>query len=111
MDYQTYARMRLGLSDREFRFSTPRQLDALRKAQMQNHEDTEFLFGQLTAAVVNFSDRRPSESARPSDFMPSQIRKKQAARLVDVEMTDERREHIAKKLLKNFNRAFAVFER
>ena len=43
--------------------------------------------------------------------MPSQIRKKAAARLVDVEMTDEVREAIAKKLRKQMNRYFSVFER
>jgi hypothetical protein len=111
LDYWTYARTRLGLTDREFRAYTPRQLDALRKAHLQHSEDTEFLFGQLTAAVVNFSQRRPAESARPGDFMPSQIRKKAAARLVDVEMTDEVREKIAKKLRKQMDRVFSVFER
>jgi hypothetical protein len=99
------------LSDREFWAYTPRQLDALRKAYLLEREDTEFLFGQLTAAVINFAQRRPSESVKPSDFMPSVLRKKAAARLVDVEMTDERREHIAKKLHKQLNRVFAVFER
>lgn len=83
----------------------------MRKARLQEREDTEFLFGQLTAAVINFAQRRPMESVTPADFMPSLLRKKQAARLVDVEMTEERREQIAKKLLKNFNRAFAVFEK
>lgn len=99
------------MSDHEFRLSTPLRLDALRKAHLQQREDTEFLFGQLTAAVINFSQRRPMESMRPADFMPSLIRKKHAAKLVDVEMTDERREDIAKKLKKQLNRVFAVFER
>ena len=78
---------------------------------MQKHEDTEFLFGQLTAAVINFSYRRPAETVRPADLMPSQIRKRAAARLVDVEMTEERREKIAKKLRRQLDRVFSVFER
>jgi hypothetical protein len=97
------------LSDREFWAYTPRQLDSLRKAYLQEREDTEFLFGQLTAAVINFSERRPSQSVRPGDFMPCEMRKK--ARLANVEITEDRREKIAKKLHRQLNRVFAAFEK
>lgn len=39
-------------------------------------EDQEFLFGQLTAMVVNFSPVHPKGQVWAKDFMPTEMRKK-----------------------------------
>jgi hypothetical protein len=83
----------------------------LRKAHERQQHDAEFMLGNLTAVVANFSYRRPSEAAKASDFMPTEIRKKHAIRLADVPMTQERRTQIAKNLRRRLNRMFAGFER
>jgi hypothetical protein len=62
----------LGMSADEFFGSTPRQLDALIQRHERSKEGTEFLFGQLTSCVVNFSMARPKKAVSPSDFMPSE---------------------------------------
>lgn len=47
---------------------------------MRRHQqatwDKEFLFGQLTAAVVNFSFNYPEKTVKPQDYMLCEIRKK-----------------------------------
>jgi hypothetical protein len=54
---------------------TPRQFDALLrrhiKATRYAREQTELLFGQLTAAVINWSWRPPKSAVDPGKFMPS----------------------------------------
>jgi hypothetical protein len=107
----TYSRVKLGLTDREFYSYTPRQLDMLRKAYERQQHDAEFMLGNLTAAVVNFGYRRPTDAVKAADFMPTEIRKKYAIKVADVPMTPERRTQIAKNLRRSLNRVFAAFER
>lgn len=61
----------------------PRQLNVLARRHLQGVEEREFLFAQLTSAVVNFSYRGPKEMVHPKDFMPSQMHK-EAAKLASV---------------------------
>lgn len=71
--------MDLGLSKEEFYLLQPRQLDALIKRNTDRLEDQEYMLGQLTATVVNFSMCHPKTPSSAADFMPSQIRKKMVA--------------------------------
>jgi hypothetical protein len=66
------ARYDLGLSKEEFYQLNPRQLDALIKRKEQEDADKQFLFAQLTSAVINFSMCHPTEPTKPADFMPSE---------------------------------------
>ena|ERR1700739_3208643 len=63
------------LTPEQFYSFTPRQLDALIKRKELADRMNEFLFGQLTAAVVNFSMAHPKESLSAQDFMPSEFGK------------------------------------
>lgn len=65
----------LALSDAQFWRLTPRKLDALLKRKKVAAEETELLFGQLTAAVINFSMCHPKEPIKIADCMPSRIGK------------------------------------
>lgn len=64
------------LSDREFYALTPRQLNALIERKEAKEISGEFLLAQLTAHLVNFSQRAPKTPAKPEDFMPSEWRKR-----------------------------------
>ncbi len=70
------ARVTLGLSDAEFYALTPRQEMILLDRHFERVKHQEFLFGQLTARVVNHSQRHYEEDVVPADFMPSEIGKK-----------------------------------
>lgn len=97
------ARVDLGLAAAEFYDLTPRQFDTLvrhyRSRQRAQREHSEFLFGQLTAAVYNSGFVRFEEWQVAKNFMPSQ--QAQAAD-DDVEETEEeyeaRQQRIADKL-------------
>lgn len=67
--------MDLGLTTEEFYLLTPRQLDALTRRHAEQVRSNEFLFGQLTSAVVNFSMCHPEKPSEIRDFMPSEMRK------------------------------------
>ena len=58
---------------------TSRKLDWLTRRHQHRLEESEFLFAQIIASVIN---SRPwqKEGVAPSDFMPSEIRKKFAAK-------------------------------
>jgi hypothetical protein len=71
--------MDLGLSSDEFYSLTPRNLTALRDRHERKIKSNEFLFGQLTSYMVNFSMCRPDPPTKPSDFMPSYIAAKSTA--------------------------------
>jgi hypothetical protein len=66
------ARFDLRLSSDEFFEMTPRQLDALIKREERKERDNEFMLGQLTAVVGNFSMSRPKDPLKATDFMPSE---------------------------------------
>lgn len=97
------ARYDLGLSDVEFYSLTPRQFDALVKRRERDVVTTEFLFAQLTAAVVNFSTCRPKETVHPRDFMPSEFGK-QTQPAKRVRMTKKVRKHVTE----SFRAGFAL---
>lgn len=75
----SHARFDLRLSTAEFYSITSRQLDALTRRQQQRAEESEFLLAQIIASVIN---SRPwqKEGVAPSEFMPSEIRKKWSAK-------------------------------
>jgi hypothetical protein len=75
----SHALVDLGLSNAEFHALTPRLLDALSRRHQRRVEGHEFLFAQLTAGIVN---SRPwlKEAVNIKDFMPTEMRKKFAAR-------------------------------
>jgi hypothetical protein len=64
---------------------------------MARHEramvDRELLFGQLTSAVVNFSQMRPKDPSKTADFMPSEWIKRSIAKT--GRLTDRQRAAIA----------------
>lgn len=59
---------------------TPRMLDALLKRKERERLDTEFLFGQLSSLLVNYSMAAPKKAVAPADFMPSEMLKQIAKR-------------------------------
>lgn len=86
---------------------TPRKLNALTRRHIRNTEDLEYLFGQLTSAVVNFGFCGPENVATPQDFMPSEQRKRHQEELAaEEEMSDE--EH-QKKTADYFRQMFAPY--
>jgi hypothetical protein len=68
-----------------------KQLDALMRAHRRATRDREYLFGQLTATVVNFSLCHPEDKlVTPEEYMPSERRKRYQEELAaDAEMSDE----------------------
>lgn len=62
------ARIRLGLTDKEFGELTPRRLRLLLDEYGEQREELKLLFGVVSATVANFSDGRPETPLRPSDF-------------------------------------------
>jgi hypothetical protein len=91
------ARYDLRLSDAEFYALIPRQLDALVKRKERETEANEFLFGQLTSYLINFSMARPKRAVSPADFMPSQWGKK-PRQIRKRKMTKRERDRIAARL-------------
>lgn len=65
----TAARIRLGLSDREFGAITPRRLRILLDEEEAAREESRLLFGVVAAAVANFSMGRGDRVLTPQDFV------------------------------------------
>lgn len=63
------ARIQFRLSDAELREITPRQLEALREAEVKRQRPLELMFAVLTAHVVNFSARGPEKMVKPERFL------------------------------------------
>jgi hypothetical protein len=66
----------LRLTSDEFYAMTPRHFDALMDRYERGREDNELLFGQMTAAIINYSMCHPKEPVKSVDFMPSHWAKK-----------------------------------
>ena len=78
MELWIHARMDLGLRREEFDRMQPRQVFMMSRHWQQRREEAEFLFAQVAASVVNFSQRAPKEMIQPREFMPSWLRKQHA---------------------------------
>lgn len=61
--------MDLGLTDEEWLEMTPRQLQALRKRQVEIFQRQELLVGILASTTANYSFCRPETPIQPSEFM------------------------------------------
>lgn len=82
--------MDLRLASEEFWCLGMKQLDALTRRHRRATSDNEYLWGQLTSAVVNFSFCHPEKVMTPQDFMPAEQRKRYLEELAaEEEMSDE----------------------
>lgn len=68
---------------------TPRQMCLLLERHRLSTLHAEMGPAQTTAAIINWSQRPPQESASPRDFMPSYRKGKRAEEAMTEEQLDE----------------------
>lgn len=72
----SYGRITLKLSDADFYRLTPKQLQSLREEHERREVPLEFMLAQLTAVVVNYSNRAVETPSQPREWMPTMVRRK-----------------------------------
>lgn len=75
------------LSDEQFGKLTPRMFHALIKRWESSIERQELYAGIIASTIVNFSMAHPEKPCSPSDFMPSQVGKKEKQKQYSVTET------------------------
>ena len=63
------ARQDLGLNEQEWLAMTPRMLQGLDMARLEQRREFELIIARLTAEMINHSACRPERPKRPREFM------------------------------------------